>query len=173
MSYRITKLFKLDMGHRTWSQDMRKGRGKEFYMADSPYPYNKCANIHGHSLIISITLGSNTLDQQNFVMDTDLFKIPFQKRIIDQMDHSFVIDKNDPLFNDFKTIASKDNLRLYVVDFSPSFEALAEFFFNCMNDIIKEVSLEKEINIIEAKVTGEHMTVEAVYNKTSHDLKRM
>ena len=107
----------------------------------------------------------NTLDQQNFVMDTDLFKIPFQKRIIDQMDHSFVIDKHDPLFDDFNAIALKDNLRLYIVDFSPSFEALAEYFFNCMQDIIKEVELDEEVTVIEAKVTGEHMTVEAVFNR--------
>ncbi|AQQ66272.1 hypothetical protein Mag101_00360 [Microbulbifer agarilyticus] len=163
MAYKITKTFKLDMGHRTWSQDMRKGRGKEFYTDDMPYPYNKCANLHGHSLLVSVTLTSDTVDQQNFVMDTDLFKAPFQK-IIDQMDHSFIIDKHDPLFPDIKNIVEKDNLRLYVVDFSPSFEGLSKYFFECMCEIIGRTEHAEDIEVSEVTVTGEHMAVEARYN---------
>lgn len=165
MSYCITKVFKLDMGHRTWSQDMRTGRGKQYYSEKLPYPYNKCANIHGHSLIISLTLESDTLDRQNFVMDTDLFKVPFQERVIDKMDHAFILDKNDPLFKKFAEIAGENNLRLYVVDFSPSFEALAEYFFNQMKKIIAESDLDDVIKVISSKVTGEHMTVEASYSE--------
>ncbi|WP_020411351.1 6-pyruvoyl trahydropterin synthase family protein [Microbulbifer variabilis] len=162
MAYQITKTFKLDMGHRTWNQDMRKGRGKEFYSDDMPYPYNKCANLHGHSLLVSVTLSSDTVDRQNFVMDTDLFKAPFQK-IIDQMDHSFIVDSNDPLYPDIKKIVEKGNLRLYVVDFSPSFEGLAKYFYGCMKDIIGSTEHGEEIEVHEVTVTGEHMTVEAKY----------
>lgn len=143
---------------------MRKGRGKEFYSEDIPYPYNKCANLHGHSLLVSVHLASPTVDQQNFVVDTDLFKVPFQK-IIDQMDHAFVIDKNDPLFSDIEAIVKKDNLRLYVVDFSPSFEGLAKYFYECMENIINNSEFKEEVRIHKTTVTGEHMTVEASYSK--------
>ncbi len=162
MKYQITKTFKLDMGHRTWNQDMRKGRGHHFFSPQVGYPYNKCANIHGHSLIVSITLSSDDLDHQNFVMDTDLFKVPFLK-IINSMDHAFVIDSHDPLFADFQNMAKKEDLRLYIVDFSPSFEALAKYFFDKMQEIVDACPDASSIQVVEAKVTGEHMTVEASY----------
>jgi 6-pyruvoyltetrahydropterin/6-carboxytetrahydropterin synthase len=164
MAYTITKVFKIDVGHRTWTQDMRKGRGKEFYSESLPYPYNKCANIHGHSLLIYITLESDTLDEQNFVMDTDLIKVPVG-RIIEKMDHSFIIDKNDPLFEDIKKIIEKENLRLYIVDFSPSFEALAKYFYDEVKKIIQETPYKSEIRVKQVKITGEHMTVEATYSE--------
>lgn len=164
MKYTITKIFKLDVGHRTWTQDMRKGRGKEFY--DRSVPYNKCANLHGHSLLISITLGSNTLDEQNFVMDTDLIKVPI-KEIIDKMDHSFIVDKNDPLYGDIKAMCEKDNLRIYTVDFSPTFEALARYFYDITAKTLGKAGYNKDIKVKKVEITGEHMTVVASYEKKS------
>ncbi len=164
MTFSITKVFKLDMGHRTWTQDMRKGRGKEFYHPGLPYPVNKCANIHGHSLCVTITLESETLDEQNFVIDTDLIKVPFGK-IIDEMDHAFVMDKNDVLFDEMKQLLAKENLRLFVVDFSPSFEALAEFFYKELKKIIHHGNYQDLLSIKEVKVSGEHTTVEASYRE--------
>lgn len=162
MSYTITKVFKLDMGHRTWTQDMRIGRGKEHYSTNLPYSYNKCANFHGHSLLIHITLTSHTLDEQNFVIDTDLIKIPFNK-IIHEMDHSFIMDENDPLFNDFNKLIKKENLKLFIVDFSPSFEALSEYFYKRLSTIIEQLSCSQDLKATQVKITGEHMTVEAIY----------
>lgn len=167
MTYTITKIFKCDAGHRVWTNDMRKGRGKEFYTDNLPYLYNKCANFHGHTILIHITLESETLDEQNYVIDSDLIKVPF-KKIIDEINHSFIIDKNDPVFEDFKKICEKEKLTLYIVDFSPSFEALARYFYEQISRIIKDSGLESEIKVKEVKVKGEYMTVEGGYNKNGY-----
>jgi 6-pyruvoyltetrahydropterin/6-carboxytetrahydropterin synthase len=81
------------------------------------------------------------------------------------MDHSFIIDKNDPLFEDIKKIIEKENLRLYIVDFSPSFEALAKYFYDEVKKIIQETPYKSEIRVKQVKITGEHMTVEATYSE--------
>ncbi len=160
--YTITTVYKLDIGHRTWSKDIRHCRGKEFYQ-DSLAP-SKCANIHGHSILVSTTLESETLDEQNCVMDTDLIKAAF-RRVVNELDHAFIMDKNDPLFEDMKGLIAKENLRLYVVDFSPSFEALAKHLFEKMKALMSEHGYDKVLKMKEIKISGENMTIAATYRE--------
>jgi hypothetical protein len=54
---------------------------------------------------------------------------------------------------------------LYIVDFSPSFEALAKYFYDEVKKIIQETPYKSEIRVKQVKVTGEHMTVEATYSE--------
>jgi len=48
--------------------------------------------------------------------------VPSQE-IIDSIDHSFIIDKNVPLYKPLKEVVQQENLDLYEVDFLLSFEA--------------------------------------------------
>ncbi|MDD5163804.1 MAG: 6-carboxytetrahydropterin synthase [Candidatus ainarchaeum sp.] len=163
MAFEITKTFRLNIGHRTWKQDMRKGFGKEFY--DPEIPFNKCANLHGHDICIAVTFESKKLDSQSYVIDTDLIKTPINK-LINEIDHSFIADKKDPLFPDLKKIVEKGKLRLFAVDFAPSFEELSRFFFEKVKQILKDAGCAKRIKVKKVKIFSEGLTVQAEYQES-------
>ncbi|OSC39763.1 6-pyruvoyl trahydropterin synthase family protein [Mycobacterium decipiens] len=160
MSYTIKQTFRIEMGHRTWTQDMRTSRGKEFY--DPALVADKCANLHGHTMFVSVTIAGDSLDDQYFLMDTDLLTGAF-KPILDEVDHAFVVDKNDPLYGDIAAVTQKGGLKLCTVDFSPTFEAMVRHFHDRLQSALDEKGLGDVLRIKEVKVLGEQ-SVEATYS---------
>jgi 6-pyruvoyltetrahydropterin/6-carboxytetrahydropterin synthase len=56
-----------------------------------------CKHLHGHSYVIKVFLGADTLDQSAMV--TDFKNLNFMKEFVDSvLDHKFMIDVNDPNF---------------------------------------------------------------------------
>ncbi|MHA7650392.1 6-pyruvoyl trahydropterin synthase family protein [Mycobacterium sp. ML4] len=160
MPYTIKQTIRLEMGHRTWTHDMRTSRGgSELYTSD--LVANKCANLHGHTIFVSVTLVGDTLDEQYFLLDTDLLVNAFRP-ILDEMDHAFVIDRSDPLYDDIAAVAKKGGLKLCTVDFSPTFEALVRHLYDRLQSVIDENQLADQLRIAEMKLLGEQ-TVEATY----------
>lgn len=89
MSWEITKEFECDYGHRVHSQKLNKE-----YSIDNCLV---CRHLHGHRMKVSITLQGEELDQSSMV--TDFKHLNWFKQFIDDIvDHKFIIDKNDPLF---------------------------------------------------------------------------
>ncbi|KZS63555.1 hypothetical protein A4G28_10260 [Mycobacterium ostraviense] len=148
------------MGHRTWTHDMRTSRGgSELYTPE--LVANKCANLHGHTIFVSVTLVGDSLDEQYFLLDTDLLENAFRP-ILDEVDHAFVVDRKDPLYEDIAAVARKGGLKLCTVDFSPTFEGLVRHFYDRLQSVIQEKGLADQLRIREMKVLGEQ-TVEATY----------
>nr|WP_205874894.1 6-carboxytetrahydropterin synthase [Mycobacterium gordonae] len=160
MPYTIKQTIRLEMGHRTWTHDMRTSRGgSELYTPD--LIANKCANLHGHTIFVSVTLVGDALDEQYFLLDTDLLENAFRP-ILDEVDHAFVVDRSDPLYDDIAAVAKKGGLKLCTVDFSPTFEALVRHFYDRLQSTINVNGLADQLRIAEMKVLGEQ-TVEATY----------
>lgn len=102
--WKITKKFECDYGHRVHSQKLNKE-----YSVDNCLV---CRHLHGHRMVVAITLVGHELDQSSMV--TDFKHLNWFKKFIDDfIDHKFIIDINDPLF---KTITGRESYKVKYYD---------------------------------------------------------
>ena len=88
MKWQITKQFDFCYGHRVWSQELNT----EFSMDGCLM----CRHLHGHQGTILIHLESQNLHNG---MVTDFKHLNWFKTFLDDtLDHKFIIDSHDPLF---------------------------------------------------------------------------
>lgn len=88
MKWNISKQFDFCYGHRVWSQELNK----EYALDDCLM----CRHLHGHQGKIIVHLESDELHNG---MVTDFKHLNWFKKFIDDViDHKFIIDINDPLF---------------------------------------------------------------------------
>lgn len=83
MLIRITKEFHFEMAHALYNHD------------------GKCANIHGHSYCLSVTIKGkvkvqNGHPKNGMVIDFSHFKKIINKEIIDSFDHALLFNGNSP-----------------------------------------------------------------------------
>ncbi len=92
----------------------------------------KCANLHGHRWVISAEIASEKLvgDGQLRGMVTDFGDIKRDiKSLADEFDHAFIYEKNS-LRSTTVAALNEENFRLIEVDFRPTAENFAEYFYN-------------------------------------------
>ena len=160
MRWEISKTFRFEAGHRVWKQNLTYGRGAEFTRDE--VPQNKCVNLHGHSYVLEVTVGSDTLSEQDMVMDFYHIKNALRE-LIDTIDHSFIIDTNDPMYEELKEVAKKFGaLKIFPVDFCPTAEALARFFYDFLTERLKDARLLGEVRVVKV-VLWETATSKAEY----------
>ena len=90
----ITKKINFVAGHRVHSQNLPKSLGP-----------NKCRFLHGHEYMLELFITSD-LDESGMVLDFTFFNYlnDFIQRFID---HRFILDINDPLFDSITGVTSK------------------------------------------------------------------
>ena len=160
MKWQISKTFRFEAGHRVWKQNLTMGRGCEFSARETPV--NKCINLHGHSYLLEVVLGSDTLSEQDMVIDFYHVKNAL-KDLIDTIDHSFIIDKNDPMYEELYEVSQKYGaLKIFPVDFCPTAEALAKFFYDFLESKLREANLLGEVKVVKV-VLWETATSKAEY----------
>ena len=161
MKWEISKTFRFEAGHRVWKQNLTYGRGAQFTM-ESGVPQNKCVNLHGHSYVLEVTVGSDVLSEQDMVMDFYHVKNAL-KDLIEEIDHSFIIDVQDPMFSELKDVAQKFGaMKIFPVEFCPTAEALAKFFYDFLTRKLEEVGLLGEVKVVKV-VLWETATSKAEY----------
>ncbi|MCS6875717.1 MAG: 6-carboxytetrahydropterin synthase [Aquificaceae bacterium] len=161
MKWQITKTFRFEAGHRVWKQNLTCGRGAELTMGKE-VPVNKCINLHGHSYVLEVTLGSEELSEQYMVMDFYHLKNAL-KELIEEIDHSFIIDRQDPMFEELRQVAEKYGaFKVYPVDFCPTAEALAKFFYDYVSQKLSQVGLLGDVKVVKV-VLWETATSKAEY----------
>ncbi|MCM1024463.1 MAG: 6-carboxytetrahydropterin synthase QueD [Prevotella sp.] len=92
----------------------------------------KCSNLHGHRWTVSAEIVSEKLigDGQLRGMVTDFGDIKRDlKALADELDHAFIYEKNS-LKSATVTALKEENFRLVEVDFRPTAENFAEYFYN-------------------------------------------
>jgi len=88
MRWEISKQFDFCYGHRVWSQELNKDYSLDECMM--------CRHLHGHQGKILVHLESDKLVNG---MVTDFKHLNWFKKFLDDVvDHKFIIDINDPLF---------------------------------------------------------------------------
>ena len=122
---KIAKEFSWEMGHRL------------------PFHTGKCKNLHGHSYKCMVELTGDP-DKNGMVMDYyDLKKVV--EPILDELDHSFMVYKND-----FEMIDAleKLNSRKVVVEFETTAENICIYLLNK----IKSSKLPQNIHSLKIRV---------------------
>lgn len=122
---KIAKEFHWEMGHRL------------------PDHFGLCKNIHGHSYKMILTVEGEMNDQQMVIDYYDLEKII--NPIIQEFDHSFMVNKNDLLVIEF---LEKLNSKKVIVDFDATVENICLFVLNK----IKVASLPQNIKTISVRI---------------------
>jgi len=84
-----------------------------------------CHNLHGHSYRVEVSIGSESLDKQGFVMDFgDLKKVLNQ--LISEWDHATILQASDPLIGVLQAL----DVRVVVFNEAPTAENMARKIFN-------------------------------------------
>lgn len=105
--------------------------------------YNgKCANLHGHRWVISAETASERLIDSGQLrgMITDFSYIKNDlKALADEFDHAFIYEKGT-LKSATVAALNEENFRLIEVDFRPTAENFAEYFYNRLSEMGYNVS---------------------------------
>ncbi|AXX91352.1 6-pyruvoyl tetrahydrobiopterin synthase [Malaciobacter molluscorum LMG 25693] len=159
MHWKISKEFDFCYGHRVWSQSLNT----EFSLDGCL----KCRHLHGHQGKIIVYLEANELDNG---MVTDFKHLNWFKKFIDDiLDHKFIIDINDPLFQTLLPNIKKESLVKYeqgyylvdltklennqphiielyegyvIVDFVPTSENLSAWFLKIVQNKMNKLNIK-------------------------------
>lgn len=84
---------------------------------------DECANIHGHSYKLSVTVIGKIIRKKNhpsrgMLIDFSELKNIVSKAVIDDFDHAFVIDKSSDISSELR----KHNFKIITVPYQPTCE---------------------------------------------------
>ena len=74
-----------------------------------------CRFVHGYSRSFTFWFTAKKLDLNGFVVDFSNLK-PLENRLKEQFDHTFLINKDDPLLNYWEKLHDLDALDLRIMD---------------------------------------------------------
>ncbi len=97
----------------------------------------KCSNLHGHRWVISAEICSEKLHSEGQLrgMVADFGDIKQDlKALADEFDHAFIYEKGS-LRSTTVAALTEENFRLIEVDFRPTAENFAEYFYNRLSKI--------------------------------------
>lgn len=98
MSWQISKQFNFAYGHRVHAQKLNS----EFSLDRKCV----CRHLHGHEGEVHVHLISDELDPQGMVVD--FVNLSWLKKFFDEtVDHKFILDMNDPLFEKLVDLPKK------------------------------------------------------------------
>lgn len=96
----------------------------------------KCSNIHGHRWTVEIEVVSNKLEQsgqcRGMIVDFSTLKTDLGA-LVENLDHSLIIETGSLKDKTIEAL-TEENFRIIQVDFRPTAENFAEYFYNHMND---------------------------------------
>lgn len=117
--FTLRKKFKCPIGHRLSNHE------------------GLCKNTHGHEFYIIVSIKSKYLGPGDMVIDfSDLKKIV--NKHIDKLDHGFMINKNDPYYNQLVNCSEK----VTEFDGDPTAEKLSEYLYHQINKDLLSLDID-------------------------------
>lgn len=117
MKLRVSKIFDFETAHALWGYD------------------GKCANIHGHSYVLTVTISGELIADANhpkygMIIDFGDIKDIVKKEIVEVYDHCLLVRKNTPHagYADVETAFKK----IWLTEFQPTCE-------NMLIDMVKRL----------------------------------
>lgn len=149
--FRIRKMFKFDCAHKLASSY-----------------YKPCQRIHGHSYKLELFLKSKKLNEDGMIVDFAYLK-EILGQVVNQFDHKFIVFENDEDAGGGEelTIVDQnilDNLGFLYVEFNPTAENMARFFYEQIEAVFYKNEELRNI-LIEAVRIHETETGWAEYSK--------
>jgi 6-pyruvoyltetrahydropterin/6-carboxytetrahydropterin synthase len=96
--------------------------------------HSHCQLLHGYAFKIKIWFESDELDDMNWVVDFGGFgHLGLKDWLNDLLDHTTLIEKDDPYLDLFEQMAQMNLLKLKVMD-KMGCESLAKYIFDKFND---------------------------------------
>ncbi|WWP01145.1 MAG: 6-carboxytetrahydropterin synthase [Candidatus Dasytiphilus stammeri] len=150
--YQINRKIEIDAGHRIKAHA------------------SKCRNLHGHRYSILLTISSQDLinqgSQTGMVMDFSFVKDAMKECIDSNCDHAIIVDAEDNYLIKILDIVEDGNkvqqsqtalliynsagMKIYIVPFSPTAEALAKHWYEILSIKISTSCSEKNRMIVES-----------------------
>lgn len=90
--------------------------------------------------VAASTLQEADIQQKDMVIDFGFLKDVMIRKIHDPCDHGMILDRNDPLQVVLAPLLAGASLKVLWVDFIPTAEKLAEYWFNEMYEDVKSIS---------------------------------
>jgi 6-pyruvoyltetrahydropterin/6-carboxytetrahydropterin synthase len=128
MKLTVSKIFTFETAHALWGYD------------------GKCANIHGHSYILTVSITGPVIEDQNhpkfgMIMDFKELKEIVKPKIVDVYDHCLLVRKNTP-HEGYAAIESGFK-NIWLTDFQPTCEnMLVDMVNKVKSDLPSHVSLK-------------------------------
>lgn len=95
----------------------------------------KCANIHGHRWIVTVDVGSETIEEsgpyRGMVVDFGKLKADLKEET-EKLDHTLIMEKGS-LSDVTKKAMESEGFRMVEVDFRPTAESFAKYFYELMS----------------------------------------
>lgn len=100
--------------------------------------HSHCALLHGYAFKIKVWFSAENLDDMNWVVDFGGFgHLGLKDWLNDLLDHTTLIEKDDPYLDLFQQMEQMNLLKLKVMD-KMGCESLAELIFNKFNDTLSK-----------------------------------
>jgi 6-pyruvoyltetrahydropterin/6-carboxytetrahydropterin synthase len=119
MKYSVKKIFEIAYAHRLLN-------------------YNgKCENLHGHNAKIEVIIETKKLNDEDMVMDFVKLKEKVKKWLDENLDHTVILSKKDPLVN----VLKKYDQKLFITNQNPTAEIIAKIIL----EELKKMSINAKI----------------------------
>ncbi len=96
----------------------------------------KCSNIHGHRWTVEIEVAGEQLDTEGqcrgMIVDFSTLKADLGE-LVDNLDHALIIETGSLREKTLEAL-KEENFRIIEVDFRPTAENFAQYFYNKMTD---------------------------------------
>ncbi len=142
MPVTIEKTFRFDAGHRALG-----------------FSNMKEETLHGHTWRLRLVVtATKPLNEHRTIFDTnELTRLV--KPMIDAVDHSFIIWRQDPIYDQLHQLCSEAKIadKVYTVDFNPTVEGLVEYFYKL---------IKKQLPLENAELTTAHLAATETLSST-------
>jgi len=113
--YKIRKLFEFEMAH----------------ILDSSFS-KECQRVHGHSYKLEVIISRQSLNKDGMVMDFKKLKKIVKKLIIEDFDHTMVINEKGKWAPEFGHLSKS----IKYVNYNPTAENMAEHFHSILYEAL-------------------------------------
>ena len=146
MKQTITKEFSWDCAHRLWNPKKTDDENHDIF--------GLCANIHGHTYKMFVTVSSKNLVDGMIINFKDLKKI-VQENIGNVYDHGLHLTSRDPLIQTLKN----SNLNIVIWPAETTCENQVEWFWTILHHELKQIDIQlEEIKLYETPTSFATMT---------------
>ena len=95
-----------------------------------------CRFVHGYSRSFTFWFTATKLDENGFVVDFSSLKT-LQNRLKKQFDHTFLINKDDPLLNYWENLHNLEALDLRIME-NVGMESTSELIWKWANEFLRD-----------------------------------